>query len=425
MKKLIALMIALMMAMAGMSFAGAEDAAAIPAAGSSSGSISMAVQLNEEAVAAITGGADESAAKVVGAIVGLVNSLGITMTSDGKDAEMIVNVKDQPIVGVGVLQGEDGKLLVSDLFPSFAFKLDQSMMNGTMGGSMPQISIDPEQMAGLAAPVTKLIEALQAKIGEPETVEETFYDTVFTTKMPVNLTTKEALLMVLEAAKELVSQEGFASLLDQVKNYGMNFEISAEKIDAKIEEIKNKPDEDLPKLEMAYYSNEAGAVLAVVNLAKDEETIGIAFGTLASGSVVEVNVPGKAYFIMQSDNANGTAAMNLQFAPQEGMLVNIDGTFAGSEEGFSAVFQVKLNNTELGTIVIEGKPNGVLTGGWSAEGKTVLAFQDMQDQTNENAQAFMTEIQTQAMTLMVKIMQVYPDFAELMSSMTPQTQPQQ
>ena len=83
-----------------------------------------------------------------------------------------------------------------------------------------------------------------------------------------------------------------------------------------------------------------------------------------------------------------------------------------------------MNDTELGTLSIAGAPNGVLSGSFKLEGKTEVSIADLADQTSEKYQGFMTDVMTGVMTAMTKITQVFPDFANIMQMMTPQTQAQ-
>ena len=427
MKKLFALMLALMLALAGVSAVSAEDATAeapaIPeTTASSSGSITLSVKLNGDAIAAMTGAADETAAKMVKTIVDLVNNLSITMTSDGVDAEMYVKVKDEPIAGVAMLKDTDKLFFLSDIFPNYIVRIDQGAAAG--GAGMPQISVDPEQMTAMMEPVSKLMNDFMGRIGESEAVNETFFDTAFTVKNPINLTTKEALQMALGAAKEIVEQEGFKSLLEQLKNSGMQISFDAGAIDKKIEEINNAKDEDLPVLDASVYSNEAQDGLFVVDATKGEETVRVITGGLSGGFVTEVNVPNKTYVIVSGNTATGDFDMNVQIMPTENTLINIDGSFKATAEGFTGIFEAKMNDVELGGISITGTPNGVLTGGFSVADKKEIGIQDMQDQTSEAMKGFMADVMTGAMTAMGKIMTVFPDFATIMQSMTPQTQAQ-
>lgn len=425
MKKLFALMLALMLTLAGVSAVSAEDAA--PAA-SSGGSITLSMTLNEEAIAALAGASDETSAKLISSIVGLVNSLSITTTSDGVDAEMFVNVNDQSVAGLAVLKDTDKMFLLSDIFPNYILKIDQQAMAGASGESagsigMPQISLDPAQMAAMAEPITKLMNDIMGKVGEAEAVEEVGFDTVFTVKNPIKMTTKEALSMVLTAAKEIVAQEGFSSLIGQLKAQGMPISFSAEDIDKKIEELGNTKEEDLPVLNAAIYSNEAQDSMFVVEETKGEETVTVVTASIQGGFAMTIDVPGKLSYIMHV-TAEGTMDMNMQFSPQEGVVIDIEGSFIGNEEGFIGAFDVKMNETELGTLSIAGAPNGVLSGSFKLEGKTEVSIADLADQTSEKYQGFMTDVMTGVMTAMTKITQVFPDFANIMQMMTPQTQAQ-
>ena len=429
MKKLFALMLALMLALAGVSSVSAEDAAAPEAAAASSGTIHLKVSLNADTIAALAGAADENAAKMIPAIVDLVNNLDIAMTSDGKDAELILSLREEPVLNLGVLKEESRMLLLSNLFPNTALVIDQAAMAGMAGGeagaaaggfAMPQISLSEEQTSAMMAPLTKLMEDLQSKLGEPEAVEEAMYGATFTVKIPVNMTTKELLQMVLPAVKEVVSQEGFAAVMEQMKAYGMKVDFSAETIDQKIDELSNTKDEDLPALDLAIYSNEAGDSMFVVLVTGKDQTVTVNSGTVAGQPVVEVDVRDKYHFFMQG--AEDRMAMNMQFAPQEGLLIDIDGEFKAAAEGFSAVFNVKMNDAELGTLTLDGTPNGVLSGTYTAEGKTEVSIANLQDQASEQMKTFMTDIQMGMMSVMAKAAAALPSFMTLMQQMMPQTE---
>ena len=434
MKKLFALMLALMLALGCVSFAGAEDAAApevveaVPAAAAgSSGTINLRLKLNPDGITAIAGAAGESAAQQIKPIVELVNALVITMTSDGKDAEMIITANDTAVAGLGVIRNDGKMLLVSDLFPKYALAIDQQAMGGAAsaagGFTMPQISMSEEQAAALMAPFAKVGEQLQAKIGEPETVEETMYGATFTVKTPINLTTKELLEIVMPAVKEVISQEAFTSVIDQMKAQGMNVNFSAEEINKKIDELLEKKDEELPALDASLFSNEAGDSMFILHLDKDSDSVAVHSGTAAGKTVVEVNVGTKFYLMLERDTEN--VALKIQAAPNEGMLIDIDGAITATAEAFNATFDVKLNETELGTVLIDGTPGGVLSGSYTAEGKEEISIAELQDQQSEKMKAFMSNMQVGVMMLMGKIAQAVPSFAEFIQQMSqPQAAPE-
>lgn len=428
MKKLFALMLALMLALAGVSAAGAEDAAAADAAvqpSYGSGTISLEVKLNKDAVIAMAGGAgNEQAAKMIGSIIDLVNDLQLVMTSDGVDAEAFLNLKEKPIVGMAVLRDTDKMFILSDLFQNYILKVDQQ----NMAGVMPQISIDPEQAAAMAAPVAKFQSELTAKIGLPEAVEESYYGTPFTVKTPINMTAKEGALMLLGIVKELASQEAFTSMIKQLSAMGLKVELNPEQIDKTIEEITNKDDKDLPVLNAAIYGNPDDDSLVVVDVSKEgsEYNVTTISGKVAGNDVVEVLAGEKLHLLAQAAS-DGSASLSLTAAPQEGMLLNIEGTFLSAEGGFTGGLTVSVNDVELGSLLISGIKDGILSGEFTTEGKTELNVADMQDQTNEAAKGFMTDVMTGVMTLMSRIVAVNPDFATILQSMIPQpvAQPQQ
>lgn len=435
MKKLLALMLALALALAGMTAAAAEDAAAVEApaveipaaeipAGMSSGSITLKAELNAEGLAAMTGAAGEEAAAQMQTIAGLVNSLAVTMTSDGKDAELIVSAKDQPVAGIGVIFGSDKLLLLSDLFPNYALAVDEKATGGSSAVFTPSgFTLTQEQIAGFMGPINKILEDMQNSFGEPEAVEEAMYGADFTVKVPVNLTMKEFLVKTLTAAKELVSQEGFTAIMEQLKERGAQVQFNPEDIDRKLEEIQAKPDEELPALDAAVYTNEAGDSIFVINVAKDQEVTQVNTGKIGEGFVCEVTVNEKKFHMLLQGSGDGTTVA-IQAEVREGVMLEIDGDIKSSPENFSMVFDVKMGGIALGTVTITGTPNGVLTGGYTAEGKTELSIADMQDPQNEAAQGFMQDMQAGMMAVLGKAAQVVPEIITLMAPQT-QTAPQE
>ena len=423
MKKLFALMLALMLALAGVSAAFAEDAAAapsadaVPAASSGAGTISLSLNLNGDMISQFLGAADQKTAGIAAAIVELLNNLSISMTSDGVDAEMVLTVKDEPVAGVAVLKDTDKMFILSDLFPHYYLKIDQN----TAGSVMPQISMDPEQMTAMMAPATDLLNAMMAKVGAPEAVQETFYDTEFTAKNPINMTTKEALQMILGAAKDIVSQEGFTSLLDQLKSSGMSISFDPEEIDKKLEEINNAKDEDLPVLDASIYGNENSQDgLFVINMTKNEETVEVKTGSIGGGFVTEVVVPNKTHVFVKGQ-ADGSMTMNIEFVPQEGLTVNILGGFKSSEAGFSGTFNVRLNDAELGTVAISGIPEPTMSGAFTMEGRTEITIEEMQNQSGEKMQAFQADFMAGLMSCLAKIVLAVPNLSDLMQQIMPMT----
>ena len=100
----------------------------------------------------------------------------------------------------------------------------------------------------------------------------------------------------------------------------------------------------------------------------------------------------------------------------------VNAAFKAASEGFSAVFNVKMNDAELGTLTLDGTPNGVLSGTYTAEGKTEVSIANLQDQASEQMKTFMTDIQMGMMSVMAKAAAALPSFMTLMQQMMPQTE---
>ena len=426
MKKLLSLILALALALAGTAAAFAEDAAPAEEAAQAAalsygaGTVTIKATLSQEWISAMSAdpsaAADEAAgsqAAQLGLIASVLNSLVITAASDGANAELVLSMKDQPVAGFGVAPQEDKLLILSDLFPNYAIAVDSA----AAGGMMPQISADPEQMAALLAPFTKLVAELQAKAGEPEEVDEAMYGAQFTVKTPINVTVKEAELMALNAVKEMASQEAFTSIVAELNAKGMNIQLTPEQIDEQIEEITNKADEEFPALDAASYANQAGDAVMVLLLTQDDQAVTLAAGSIAGGVLLDVDAGDLVKLFVQG--AGDSMVINFSTLAQGGMKVEVEGGIDQKDGVATAAFLVKLAGAEAGTLTIEAKPEAALSGAYTAEGKTEIAVTELQDTAGEAYQSFITDFSIGMLGVMSKIATAVPEIAPLFQQLLP------
>ena len=422
MKKLLAIILAMALALAGTAAAFAEAAPAEEAAQAAAplfgaGTIKIKATLNPEWISALTagsaGGQDEAASGQVGLIAGLLSSTVITAASDGATAELVVSMNDQPVAGAGLSPEADKLLIYSDLFPHYAIAVNQS----SAAGLKPQINADPEQLAALTAPFAKVIAELQAKAGAPEEVDEAMYGAQFTVKTPVDITVKEAELMILNALKEMASQESFASIIEQLNARGMNIQISPEKIDESIADVTGKADEEFPAADVANYSNQEGDAVTVILLTQNDQAVRLAAGSIAGGILLDIDAGEQLKLFIQG--AGTDAVINFSAAAQNGMKVDVDGSIIQKENVVTAAFLVKLNGAEAGTVTIEASPEAALSGAYTPADRTEISPEELQDTAGEAYQSFITDFSIGMLGVMSKIATAVPETAPLFQQLLP------
>ena len=409
MKKLFAIFMALVLCLTGMlSAAAAEEAAApVPA------TYTVHLNVNSQIAALLANATDEDALKQVSAVCDVINSLGIQVVTDGVDGELILSLADQPMATSAFLKDDNGIKVLSELFPNSILFLSQEDL-GTMTG---QVSLDPELVASLfAEPFAKVSMEIMSRVGTPEAVEETIHDTVFTVKAPLEMTTKELVLLLLNTAKEITSSEDFARLQETLKQ--MNVDFDAASIDEAIENISNTSEEDMAVMDAGIYSNEAGDAVTRILLTKDEQTMNILFGTAGELTVVDADILDQLKLALGIDQA-GVTNLSLAFTVQAGMAITITGVITPDENGVSADFKATLGEMDMLAVTFRQDNSGELTGALSCEEKAEYALADLQDSAGEKYAAFMGDLQVGLLKVLGKAAQAVPSVAVLLQSMMP------
>lgn len=371
------------------------------------GPATVDVQLspNKQIIAAMAGATDEGSAKMINTVCEIIENLGIRYITDGVDSEVFLSLKNEPVLSAAILKDDDGFKVLSDLIPNSILSVSAKDLGS-------QVSLNPETFTGLfTEPVTKAVNEITSHIGAPEAVEETIHDVVFTSKAPLNMTTRELLLTVLNCAKEIASSEDFAKVQETIAQLNVNFDASS--IDEAIEKITNSKDEDLPVLDAGTYTNEAGDSVTRILLKEEEKVSSIVFGTVTGITIAEADIPDSLKLRLQSDKS-GTTDLSLEIAAQPGMMIGITGNITKAEAATSGNFKVTVAGMELLGLSFTKTGSGELTGSFSAEGKAEYSFEDLQDQSSEKYASFMKDVQAGAFTLLTKAVKVMPEIASLM-----------
>ena len=259
--------------------------------------------------------------------------------------------------------------------------------------------------AAIAAAVTPHLqtagEAVLAKVGEAEAVSYTFRDTVYTMKTPINMTTKEIVVLALGLIKDIISEEAMAPVVARFDG------LSAESIEQTIQQIQETPDEELPVTDIGLYSNEEGAVLFDLNMSRDGEAVIIQTGIAGQKMIVYVDALSQAVIDMDIDMDTGVMKISAAFNA-DGMKVGLDLTL---EIGADLKAELALSLNDMNVITLTGKleMGGTITASYDTEGKTEAKFESLMSGDISTSDALVNDIQSSLMGILIKAMSIMPD----------------
>ena len=349
------------------------------------------------------------------AVMKLLGLISFRLSANGTAARMDVKLNGDPAASFAVQKQDGGWAAVSDLFPSLMLTVkDETLSSFTaaQGSSVPSIpeGTDPAVLiASVQEPFEKMMEAFRDKAGEPETGSFTVGNVEFTQKTPYNITTKEALELLVGTAKTILEDESVASLIAQFKP-----DFTPESLDQALEKIQAGDDSEQPALSVAEYSNETGDTALEITLEKDGKTV--SFNAVTSGSVttVSLNVPGSLDALLALDQENKEYSLNLQASAYEGP-VSVAGSLSVGEEGgdLSIDFSIPAGRTPF-----SGKINAHFSFEEpvfeAAEGLEVIPVEDLVG-SEEAASSFNTKVMQGLLKLLLVKAREYPELVTLMT----------
>ena len=355
--------------------------------------------------------------EVTAAVTKLLSVLSIRLAADTNVGQLQVSLDGNPVSSLSVQKQEGGWAAVSTLFPATKLTVkDETLASLTaqQGASMPALPADMDQAALqtlFQGSVDELTEAFKQKAGEPETGSFTVGGTEFTQKTPYSITTKEALTLVITAAKKILNDENIAPLFSQ---YGGQF--SPESLDETLENLQKQDESELPVLSLAEYGNEAGDSAFELRLQQDgKETVSVLSVTSGQVTKVTVAVMDQADAVLVLDEENKQYDLDLSMHALEG-VVNVAGSLKIQDE--SSDLEVALTMPSAGakptTMKFTAKITAEAPVFEAAEGLNEVALETLM-KDEEAANTLNTEI-TQAMMLMiVKISKDYPELVTMMA----------
>jgi len=391
-KKLIAILLALVMVLSCTAVLAEETSEtpempeSFPAPDLSQGmTVECGVKLDAQAVAglvAMTGAeVTEETASTVGLITNVVNELGVRAIISQNGAQADVSLKDSTILSITGSPTEEGLALALDALPEYVF----TVKNETIQAMLAQVqSALPEGvdmnavMEAVLTHVQALTEGISAKIGEAETGEYEVNGLKFTTKVPVNITTKEIATMLLTFVKGLASDEAVSPLLAMG---GEAVDLSS--IDSALESIENTAEEEMPATDAALYTNEQGDGYLAVVLTKEEESMALYAGSVQDQVTLNFDAMGARIVDLQI-GPNGDAQQLSLRVNASGMIIAIKASVMSQEDGAAALLMDVCFNSETPIISLAVR---MIPGGEVAaidlEGKTFVALDGEPDELGE------------------------------------------
>ena len=424
MKKLLAMLLALVMALSCTAVLAEEPAEeTVDVLGDFAFTLEAGVQVNADAILQLVAqGAepDEATAAAVKNILAVVNELGLRFVLAGNAMSLDAVLKDSSILNVTAQAAGEDMIIAVDAIPDAVLTVKgetvQALLEQVMA-PLSGMSNSSEALAEIGAKAEALLEAIASKVGEPETGEYTVNGLAFTTKVPVNITTKELVTLVLDFAKEVVENEGFAQIMQSIGQ-----EIDPSSITSAMESLESQDEAEMPVTELAQYSDEKGNSCIALNMEKDGEAL-VVYAMMYDGYIIlDADILGQGALNFQAWQDGNAYNLSLMLSGEQFGHIALNGSLVTLDEGEMALMADLTFNSEEPLLSIAARfvPKGEVAP-ISAEGKTAFALEDlMNDPEGEAAQQLAALAQSAISVVLGKAMQVMPDeFTTIMQMLSP------
>jgi len=292
----------------------------------------FSVNVNSSAVMQLIGSA-AGMEDTVGNVLSILNNLKIKLAMKGQAGQLDMSLKNKQLIALGFGAENGGYTLVCDLLPEYAFHLSAETLqkiNQELSKSIPTDINVNEAAKALLRPLDNLLNAVSQKVGAPESGSYTVDGMEFNARIPVDLTKKEAELLLLQYAKEVVADPAAEPLLIPLSAFF----------------VTNTPSEDVDLKEA--FNEALDSIIASTEQYGDETSLDI----VIYGDVSEYGVASKTYAEIKFDSYN-TAYVGqidncfvLKVVENDGghlLSISVDDT----EKGALATFQYKEYGTDV------------------------------------------------------------------------------
>ena len=353
----------------------------------------------------------------VGAVVSLINALSIKIVASDNAGELDLDLRDgQHLIAIGGAMADNGIVIGSDLFPSYLFSISQDYINQMMQQFMAQLpgggqNIDIEGiMNRFYGYIGKFAMVFQTAVvpGAAETGSFEFEGFTFDTKTPMDVDEKALADAVQTLLSDILHDEFIADIL---KTSGQNVDVE----ETLRQSAEAMSEEHLPDVTVDVYTSTANSDIFYtesVATYKGQTSPSYRFTMLNKGSGEGTM---KFYVLEQGITITVTYSPNGFLLEMEGngAYIGLKGTVNGSGAVIELFFMDKAN--ALVTLEISVAEGGTFLVNTDQAGKTVLPIEDLQNNTVDQTvqQGFMQELQTNGMPLIFKLMTAVPEAATL------------
>ena len=301
-------------------------------------------------------------------LIDFLNGLEYTVLCDGVDAEGFISMKGENLASFLALKDENILKIFSDQVPSYCFVIGPD----DLAGLIPEIPADKDLTKwseDLLSPLIKMMAGI--KFGEPEAVNETMFETEFTSKTTFDMSTKEMALLGLNAIKEFLENEEVAKILVSLKKWGLV--LSTDKINEAIKAVEESREEEMPAVDAAIYANANNDAVIKVEVSKNGELLfNFISGQVGENGMLEVEI-GDMWHINVKAGEKGVNVIIL-FQSTE---LNIDVVPEKRENGEVITATISLAGMEMVKFEYEMINEATLTGKFSIDGKKEITITDL------------------------------------------------
>ena len=400
MKKLLALMMTLALAL---NCVGVQAEMTLPV------NANVTVQVNGDSLSTLlmmTGTEmDENSTAAMSSLLAMLNALSVNVaaTEEGMQAEL--RLKDTAVGTVNLGADEKGNLvMVSDLFPTYAFTMTPETLNQLLsldGTDQPALANMDDVAAALQQQIAAVTEGMQEKTGQPVPGEYTIEGAAFNVMVPMELTMGDVMQMGVSVAKGMLANESVLAFLGEL-DMPMD-EFSPEALDEALADMSEEEAAAPVSMNLYYQMDAEGNTTdnryITYETTIDGENVSVAFGYVDGKVYVHALMSEDVYEtedalrqaaqmgaadtgtidMVAGTDADGNMALTFEMLV-EGVYMAVKADGQPTAAGFRGKAEFYLLDAEnaLLTIHVELTQGvGELTNTVSAEGKTVLALEEL------------------------------------------------
>jgi hypothetical protein len=405
MKKLFALMMALLLGLSCFGAVAEEGSFNLPAVEVPNVTATGAVTIDQDQLLSLLPmfGVDEDMLGMVKAVLPVASNLGCRVTLNN-GAQIDVQLKGQDVASAALAVTDDGLTVVSDVIPSYVLTLSKDTIQQfvdqiveQMKAMLGEVDLQAimERVMGYAQQF--LMEAMTGfAMGEPEAAEVTVNEYTFNTKLPISVDVKVLAKAIVGLVQNLKNDEVIAPLLSAA-------DVTLSVDEDTLAQIESTPEDQLPTLNADVYTitNEDGTTEQVYYAEAVLDTKNEEVGQMNVTALIEnqnvnmaLSIPSQNVTVTFENIITETYIGNAMNADIAGMYFGDFTNVYINEDGIQMEEELYVMNTDapLMTANMTVVPGGELTLSFDAEGKTVLPIEQLiADEEGEAANGLMID----------------------------------